>query len=82
MSQSLQRFSTMELANGKYDVIVVEATDRGDGVIAVEVAVSSGPMRGHVVTVLARGLNASVIDLLAAPATLLVRDDEPSLILD
>ena len=70
------------LNDGKYEVIVVDAQQRADGAIAIELAVSSGPHRGEVITIISAGMNASWIDLLAAPGTLIVRDGQPELTLD
>ncbi|MHB8467920.1 MAG: hypothetical protein ACYDH6_13470 [Acidimicrobiales bacterium] len=72
----------MELADGTYDVIVVAADDRGDGVMAIDAAIASGVHRGDVVSLLATNLAASEIDLLAAPATLVVEAGHPRLTLD
>jgi hypothetical protein len=72
----------MSLADGTYEVIVVDAADRGGGDVAIEVAVSSGPMRGHVVTLVASHFDKSEFELLAAPATLVVTDGQPRLTLD
>jgi hypothetical protein len=70
------------LEDGTYDVIVVDAVARDDGTIAIDVAVSSGSHRGDVVTLHASGLDRDCVDLLAMPATLVVRDGEPRLTLD
>lgn len=72
----------MTLIDGTYDVIVVDAVDRGDDVIAIDVAVASGVMRGDVVTVIARNLGMSEFDLLASPATLIIEDGQPRLTFD
>lgn len=72
--------STLE--DGTYDVIVVDAEEQGDGVIAVECAVSSGPHRGEVMRLLASNLQRSWFELLASPGTLAVIDGQPHLTLD
>jgi len=75
-------FAVSGLEDGIYEVIVVEADERSDGVIAIDVAVSSGPHRGDVVSVLATGLSKSWVDLLASPGTLTVSEGRPALQLD
>ena len=67
------------LADGMYDVIVVEADERDDGTFVLHVAVTSGPHRGEVVAVHASGLDVAWTDLLAMPATLTVTDGQPAL---
>jgi len=70
------------LEDGTYDVMVVDAQERDDGVIALELAVSSGPHRGDVVALTATNLRRSWMDLLAAPGTLVVSDGEPRFTVD
>jgi hypothetical protein len=70
------------LADGTYDVIVVDAQEIGEDVVAIDCAVSSGPHRGEVVSLRASHLNRNWFDLLAAPGTLTVIEGEPQLALD
>ncbi len=70
------------LVDGKYDVIVVDAVARDDDAIAIDVALSSGPMRGDVVTIVATGLARDPLELLAMPATLVIVDGQPHLTID
>lgn len=70
------------LEDGIYEVIVVDAREDEDRVIALELAVSSGPHRGEVVNLRAANLTQGWMDLLAAPGTLVVTDGEPRLRLD
>jgi hypothetical protein len=70
------------LVDGTYDVIIVDADSRDNGAMAIDIALSSGPLRGEVVTIVATGLGRDAIDLLAMPATLVVVDGEPHLTLD
>ncbi len=70
------------MEDGTYDVIVVEAEELADGVVAVELAVSSGARRGEVVRLTAAGWGRTWSDLLAAPGTLHVSGGEPHLSLD
>jgi hypothetical protein len=72
----------MALADGTYEVIVVEVDERDDGALVLELAVSSGDMRGEVVRLVATNMHKGRYELLAAPATLTVRDGQPRLALD
>jgi hypothetical protein len=70
------------LADGTYDVMVVNARDDDDGAIHLELAVSSGAHRGEVVSLSARRLQRSWIDLLGTPGTLIVRDGNPRVVFE
>jgi hypothetical protein len=70
------------LIDGSYDVMVVDARDDDDGVAHLELAVSSGTHRGEVLTLSARGLQRSSIDLLGTPGTLIVRDGNPRVVFE
>jgi hypothetical protein len=74
------------LADGTYDVFVVDATeataDDGTDVVHLELAVTTGEHKGEVVAVTASGLGASEIDLLGMPGTLTVADGTPSFAVD
>ena len=67
-----------ELEDGMYDVVVLEAREDDNATLHLQLAVSSGAHRGEVVHVTAKGLQRSWIDVLALPATLEVRDGEPT----
>jgi len=82
MSGATRVFSVSLLADGTYEVMVVDADARPDGTLALELAVSSGAHRGEVVTINARGLGRDWAELLATPATLTVRAGEPHLTFD
>ena len=69
------------LADGTYDVLVVDAEDRPGGRVACDVTVLAGDHKGDVVTIVT-DLAVDPIDLLAMPATLVVTDGEPGLALD
>jgi hypothetical protein len=68
--------------DGIYDVVVVEAEEHSDDAIALQLAISSGPRRGDLVSITATGLGRSWMDLLALPATLTVSGGEPKLTFD
>ena len=69
------------LADGTYDVLVVDAEDRPGGRIACDVTILDGEHKGDVVTIVT-DLAVDPIDLLALPATLVVTDGEPDLAID
>ena len=69
------------LADGTYDAVVIDAEDRAGGRIACELTILGGEHKGDVVTVVA-GLAVDPITLLGLPATLVVTDGEPHLILE
>jgi len=66
------------LADGTYDALVVDADDRGDGTMGVELTIVAGPARGEVVTLVARNLRGDPLDLLGVPAMITVRDGSPA----
>ena len=75
------------LADGDYDVMVVEAAalgGEGSGTVRLELTVTAGPAKGEVVAVRAEGLDhvGDPIGLLGLPARLLVRKGEPRVELD
>jgi hypothetical protein len=69
------------LADGTYDVIVVDAVSEADG-LHLEVTILAGEHKGEVVGVRAVGLAVDELDVLGMPGTLTVRDDAPSIVLD
>jgi hypothetical protein len=70
------------LDDGTYDALVVDAEAREGGGVGIELTVVSGPAKGEVVSVVARGLPGNPLDLLGVPATLTVADGAPSLRLE
>jgi hypothetical protein len=70
------------LEDGTYDALVVDATADDDGIVHVEVTITSGEHKGDVVRLAGRFPGKDELDLLAAPATLVVRDGQPRLTLD
>ena len=66
------------LADGAYDALVVDAEDRGDGTMSVELTIVAGPAKGEVVALVARNLPGDPLDLLGVPATITVRDGSPT----
>jgi hypothetical protein len=75
-----------ELADGTYDVFVVDATeatlDDGTEVVHLELTITAGERKGEVVPLAATGLGRSEIDLMGMPATLTVADGAPTISID
>ena len=65
------------LADGRYDAIVFDADDTGDG-LSVELTILSGEHKGEVVSVRTATWAGDAIDLLGIPATITVAAGEPS----
>lgn len=74
------------LADGEYDVFVVDATPLADGDEAagwsLDLTIVAGDHKGDVVTVNSEGLRGSEMDLLGMPATLTVADGAPTVRID
>ena len=70
------------LPDGRYDVLIVDARADDDGTVHVEVTVTSGAHKGDVVAIRGRFPGTDELDLLAAPATLVVSDGQPTVTLD
>ena len=70
------------LPDGRYDVLIVDARTDDDGTVHVDVTVTSGAHKGDVVALRGRFPGTDELDLLAAPATLEVRDGQPTVTLD
>ena len=64
--------------DGTYDAFVVDASDADDdGIVRVELAITSGARKGETVRVATRNLRADPVALLGLPATLRVVDGVP-----
>jgi hypothetical protein len=70
--------NTVSLQDGVYDALVVDAEERDPGTVAVELTIVAGPAKGEVVALVSSGWSGDPLDLLGVPATLTVRDGEPS----
>lgn len=69
------------LEDGTYDAIVVDAHERDDGSVGLELTVLAGPQKGQVVEV--RGpAGPEPFELLGIPATLTVTEGQPSVELE
>ncbi|MCC5951173.1 MAG: hypothetical protein JJU45_03660 [Acidimicrobiia bacterium] len=71
------------LADGTYEVLVVDADDLTDGPgLRLELTVVSGEHKGEVVAVAAAGMAGEVFELLGMPGRLTVADGVPAFELD
>jgi hypothetical protein len=72
------------LADGTYDVVVVDATDLDDppGAIQIELTLLAGEHKGELLALTTSTLGRDPLDLLAAPGTLVVADGVPHLRLE
>ena len=67
------------LADGQYDVIVIDAENIDARTVRIDVALTTGASKGEVVSVRALDLARDALDLLGLPATLKVVDGAPRL---
>lgn len=66
----------LQLADGRYDVLVVDATADADEFV-IELTILSGEHKGEVVGLRATGLDADELELLGLPGTLDVENGVP-----
>lgn len=69
-----------ELRDGTHDVVVIDAREDEDGVVHLELAVTSGTHKGNVVRVAARSFARDALDVLGLPATLHVDEGVPRVV--
>lgn len=69
------------LPDGRYDVLVVDAT-ADDDALAIEITILAGAHKGEVVGVRATGVKLDELDLLGLPGTLLVENGVPRFAVD
>jgi hypothetical protein len=65
------------IADGTYDVVIIEARETGEDALILELVITSGAHRGEVVRVHAHSLGVMWVDLLGTPATLTVSEGRP-----
>jgi hypothetical protein len=74
------------LADGTYDVIVVDATDVEDTgagpAVRLELAILAGPAKGDTVVVRTEHLAITAVDALGLPGRLVVADQRPQVVLE
>ena len=67
------------LADGTYDVFIIDAESVDDTALRLELTVTTGPLKGEVVSVRASNTSRDPLDLLGTPATLTVTDGVPDI---
>ena len=70
------------LPDGRYEALIVDAHADDDGMVHLDVTVTSGDHKGDVLQIRGRFPGKDELDLLAAPATLVISDGQPVLTLD
>jgi len=70
------------LPDGRYDALIVDAHADDDGTVHLDVTVTTGEHKGEVVEIRGRFPGVDELDLLAAPATLVVSEGLPFVTLD
>lgn len=76
------------LADGTYDIIVVDAdlleglAVGGGNVVRLDLTILGGAHKGEIVSLRTAGLGVDEITALGLPGTLTVREGEPSVVLD
>jgi hypothetical protein len=71
------------LPDGAYDAFVVDATeDPAHDAMRLDLTIIAGEHKGEMVTLTAKGLVGTDVDLLGMPATLTVTDGEPHVDID
>lgn len=71
----------LRLPDGRYDVLVVDATAGVDD-FAIELTILSGPHKGEVVGLRASGFEADEVELLGLPGTLHVENGVPRFVVE
>ena len=80
---AVQGFLAMgPIADGTYDVFVVDAESTDGDDVRLELTITTGPSKGEVVSLRAHGLGRDAIDVLGMPATLTVIDGVPTVQVD
>lgn len=74
--------SNAPLSDGIHEALIVWADTVEDGVLAVDLTITSGPAKGEVITVRARGLTRrDPIHLAGQPCRLRVVEGRPEIVL-
>ena len=74
------------LEDGTYDALVIDAETvdgaGSEGIVRLDLTVIAGPHKGEVVALRGHFANTDPVDLLGIPATIVVRDGQPSVTLE
>lgn len=68
--------AVLQLADGSYDALIVDASAEGDE-LAIELTILSGAHKGEIVALRATGLDLDEVDALGLPGTLHVEKGLP-----
>ncbi len=66
-----------EISEGSHDAMVIDAREDDDGLVHLELAVTSGAHKGEVVRVATRSLARDALDALGLPVTIHVHEGVP-----
>jgi hypothetical protein len=69
------------LPDGTYDAFVIDAHDEGD-LRHLDLAIVAGEHKGEIVSIATNETTGNDIDVMGLPATLVVRDGEPTVTLE
>ncbi|MEL7155520.1 MAG: hypothetical protein AAFN30_02860 [Actinomycetota bacterium] len=69
------------LPDGRYDVMVIDATDDGDGRCVLSLAISTGLAKGEVVDLGVDGIDIDPLELLGLPGVVEVEAGTPRFLL-
>ena len=67
------------LADGTYEVFIIEAESVDEATIRVDLTITTGPSKGEVVSVRAANTGRDPLDLMGMPATLTVTGGVPKI---
>jgi hypothetical protein len=81
-ARSTATYGRAVLADGRYDVFVVDAVAEGASALRVDVTILGGEHNGDVISVRAEGFAIDEVEALGLPGTLTVEDGEPTLVLE
>jgi hypothetical protein len=72
-----------ELADGEHDALIINTSDvDADGVVRIEVAITSGEAKGSTVFIRGQHLRGDPLSMLGLPVRLVVVDGQPRLVFD
>jgi hypothetical protein len=73
--------AVLQLSDGSYDALIVDATAEGDQ-LAIELTIIGGDHKGEVVALRATGLEIDEIEALGLPGTLHVENGVPRFVVE
>ena len=70
------------LDDGRYEAIIIDANDGENGVVHIELTITTGAQKGDVITITATNMSRDALSLLGTPVTLVVVDGTPRIVFD